>query len=485
MIVRYPPLLPESQPFTSDALVENVDIAPTIADLLDFHWGADGLSLVPLISQSQSTIRDGALVEHCMAELYPCYSVKAVTSFNEIDTAQYAYIEYISNEQELYDLVADPSELNNLAYDPGHAGLKAQLSAQLAGLTAPPPTDTTIVTGALGAQHTRAFSFTYFSQSRFATYECRLDVNGVTGTWQECDQQPFVEGPLADGDYQFDVRGTDEYGVTDPTPDSQTFSIHETGPDVQITSAPPPDGHSGNVTFEFAGDPSVVRYECKLAPFGQNATWQSCTSPASYSGLSDNLWSFKVRGFNATDVATDPPAQWLFRVDNTGPTMRFLAKPDSPTRSRSATFEFIPDEATTGSYSCNLDSGSSTDCSSGTVTYNGLTEGTHSLAIHATDLLGDSKTTTYSWIVDLTPPVAQISSGPPPSWNHNYALFTLTSLTRQVTFTCTIDQNPTIACTRSPSFYQLADGDHTLTVTAFDKAGNGSAPVIWSWTQST
>ena len=109
----------------------------------------------------------------------------------------------------------------------------------------------------------------------------------------------------------------------------------------------------------------------------------------------------------------------------------------------------------------------------------------HTLAINATDLLGDKKTTTFSWIVDLTAPVAQISSGPPPSWNHDYALFSLTSPTRMVNFTCTLDSNPTIDCTRSPSFYQLAGGDHTLAVTAFDEAGNISAPVVWSWSQTT
>src|SRR5439155_12126263 len=50
LVIRYPPLVPETQPFTTEALVQNIDIVPTIADILGIHWGADGTSLTPLLT---------------------------------------------------------------------------------------------------------------------------------------------------------------------------------------------------------------------------------------------------------------------------------------------------------------------------------------------------------------------------------------------------------------------------------------------------
>src|SRR5439155_25751855 len=111
-------------------------------------------------------IRTAALGNHCEGTLYPCFSTTAVPSSYQIITSQYSYIEYATNERELFDLVNDPYELVNLAYDPAWATTRSQPSAQLAQLTANPPTDTTIVTGPSGPQHDRAFGFTYFSQSR-------------------------------------------------------------------------------------------------------------------------------------------------------------------------------------------------------------------------------------------------------------------------------------------------------------------------------
>ena len=47
----------------------------------------------------------------------------------------------VSGETELYDVVADPFELNNLTADPTHGALKAELAARLRQLRPdwPPP----------------------------------------------------------------------------------------------------------------------------------------------------------------------------------------------------------------------------------------------------------------------------------------------------------------------------------------------------------
>lgn len=483
-IVRYPPLVPESSPYQSDALTENVDIAPTIAELAGLYWGADGLSLVPLLDGSQASLRSELMVEHCQARPDPCYDAKSVPSYHQIVTAQYSYFEFATNEQELYDLQADPFELTNLAYDPDYAATRAFLSSELSKLIAPPPTDTTIVTGPTGVQHARAFQFTYFSQSRFAGYECQLVDDGSPGPWQYCTQQPFVVGPLADGDYVFSVRGTSEDGDTDPTPASRAFSIHETGPHVEITSAPPLEQHSRDATFAFTGDPDVQSFQCKMVPFGVNGAWETCASGVTYTGLADGLWSFKVRGVDGQGRPTDPPAQWLFKVDHTGPHMVLSSKPGSPTHETDAVFTFAPDEKTTGSFQCQLDSQPASDCSSGTVQYTNLPEAKHTLKITATDLLGDVGVTKLTWVVDLTPPAVPAVDGPPPVWDQDYALFSIQEGGR-VNFHCRLDGRDPIVCPPLTSFYGLSDGAHSLVVSSFDLATNESATVTWNWTQQT
>ena len=215
-IVRYPDLHPTNTPAVSDALVQNVDIAPTIAELAGIHWGADGRSLVPLLTGEVGGIRDAALVEACQGPHFPCDGSAygdgggAPPSVAGVVTGRYAYLRYVTDEEELYDLSSDPFELTNLAGAEDLAEAKAVLQAQLASLMQLPPPDTTIVTGPSGVVAPGPYAFTYFSQSRWATYWCRLTRDGVDGSWFGCDGQSIELGSLADGTYAFAVSATDE-----------------------------------------------------------------------------------------------------------------------------------------------------------------------------------------------------------------------------------------------------------------------------------
>ncbi|CAN5123253.1 hypothetical protein BH20ACT24_BH20ACT24_07910 [soil metagenome] len=226
-VVRYPPLISGAAAFVSQALVQNVDIAPTIAELAGIEWHADGRSIIPLLSGEAGSIREGALLEHCQADHFPCAG--KLPSFDGLATGRYKYVEYSTEEAELYDLASDPFELANVAGNPDWVETEAELAALLATVRAAPPTDTTIVTGPRGVQEDGGpFAFSYFSQSRFATYDCRLRTGGVPGPWFGCDGESTTIGPLDPEKYVFEVKGTDEFGLLDRSPAKRSFTVPTT-----------------------------------------------------------------------------------------------------------------------------------------------------------------------------------------------------------------------------------------------------------------
>ena len=498
MVVRYPPLHPTDQPERTDALAQNVDITPTIADLLGIPWGADGVSLAPLVSGSADSVRDAALIERCRGTgfmLQPCTGATfqlgqtKAPAFEGVVTRDTAYVRYpLSGETQLFDLTTDPFELDNRAGEPALNQLEAEMRSRLDALLAPPPVDTTIVTGPEGASDARVATFTYFSQSRFATYRCRLTRDGVPGAWHPCNGQTDVEGGLVDGDYLFEVAGTDEFGSVDPTPASRAFGIHGNGPAVSIDIAPPPRQTSTELAFGFSSPLKGATFECRLAKLGADASWSPCdpAAGASYTADSDGLWNFEVRATDPSTLAvTDPPAARLVSVDNAGPSAELSARPPVVSGSSSATFRFFPSEAARATSTCRLDGGTAVACSSGSYTASGLTDGSHTLAIVLRDLLANRSATTVTWTVDTSAPTASFVRKPARNSAEAIPVFKLGSSEPRFAFRCQMDGDPVLPCATLATYRTLADGPHTFTVSAIDAAGNISAPVSTTWNIDT
>jgi N-acetylglucosamine-6-sulfatase len=134
-IVRYD-ALQEGGSSSSSELVLNVDIAPTLASFAGtVAPGVDGQSVAPILEGSFSEWRDDILLEHARTNI----GKVSVPAYCGVRTTSHKYVRYSSGEEELYDLIADPFELSNLAADPLLTELKASLRRRAAELCTPTP----------------------------------------------------------------------------------------------------------------------------------------------------------------------------------------------------------------------------------------------------------------------------------------------------------------------------------------------------------
>jgi N-acetylglucosamine-6-sulfatase len=118
---------------TRDALVQNVDYAPTIAEWARANAPElDGRSLAGLLrTGSVADWRSDLLLEHWQVRLKAAET--AIPDFVGLRTNDYTYVEYATGEAELYDIHKDSFELSN-QYGGAPATLLKQLSDRVAAL---------------------------------------------------------------------------------------------------------------------------------------------------------------------------------------------------------------------------------------------------------------------------------------------------------------------------------------------------------------
>jgi N-acetylglucosamine-6-sulfatase len=136
-----------------DDLALNTDFAPTFADLAGVQFPADGRSLAPLLGgEEPASWRSSVLLERLPAETgggggkgkakgkgktgaggVPKGPAGGSPAFEAVRTETHKYIEYDNGEAELYDLRADPYELDNI-YESADPALLEDLKARLEAL---------------------------------------------------------------------------------------------------------------------------------------------------------------------------------------------------------------------------------------------------------------------------------------------------------------------------------------------------------------
>ena len=133
LVVRYPRMVPAGR--ESDALVLNLDFAPTLLDLagVDVPEEMQGRSLRPLFNGPPPTDWRDAIYYHYYEFPHGWHSVR--THYG-VRTDRYKLIRFYGDMElwELYDLVNDPHELQNLYGQEGVAAVQADLHRRLESL---------------------------------------------------------------------------------------------------------------------------------------------------------------------------------------------------------------------------------------------------------------------------------------------------------------------------------------------------------------
>ncbi len=123
LLIRKPGLVGRK----NKTLVMNVDVPLTIAELTGVipELNTKGLSLVNVINGTAPLSRNSVFFEWQNG-------LSSVSDFHAVRTSRYMYAEYNNGERELYDLLVDPNEMDNVYSNPNYAGVIPGLQIELA-----------------------------------------------------------------------------------------------------------------------------------------------------------------------------------------------------------------------------------------------------------------------------------------------------------------------------------------------------------------
>ncbi len=207
------------------------------------------------------------------------------------------------------------------------------------------------------------------------------------------------------------VKGTSYYGdpITMPADYSWSFTTGDSAapPETTITSAPcgpkqvgndiywgPCEPTGSSVSIAFTSSTANSTFECSL----DGAAFSSCTSPQSYSGLSEGTHTFQVRATDASGNTDPTPAStgWTVQApaDTTAPTISITSPAEGATYQQGASIY--------ASYSCSDSVDSSPQCA-GTVPNGSAidtsTTGTKTFTVTAKDSAGNTNSKSVTFYV--------------------------------------------------------------------------------------
>src|SRR3990172_8752937 len=346
-------------------------------------------------------------------------------------------------------------------------------------------------------------------------------INSQTGTQppiENISYTPLVSGTytiiidnyLASGNHKFEIFSSNHSldqavasgSIISPAESSHAFAVgaidynnYTTGPQESYSSQGPTN--DGRTKPEIAGPYKTTSYTYSLSGYS-SFPGTSASSPhvagAAALILSQNPTYTVTQLWNAlTGMAIDMGDTGQDNIygygrlnlpvpDTTAPDTTITSQPTNPSNSTSASFSFTSTE-TGSTFLCQMDSGGYSACTS-PKSYTGLTAGSHTFYVKATDSAGniDSTPASYTWTIDTTAPDTTISiNSGAASTNSTTATLTLsctdTNGCSQMQFSNDNSTWSTAETYTTSKTWTLSSGDGTKTVYAKfkDRAGNWSS----------
>ena len=251
--------------------------------------------------------------------------------------------------------------------------------------------------------------------------------------------------------------------------------------DVTITAAPVASTTATDATVDFVVSDPAATTTCSL----DGAAFTSCTNPWTGTGLPIGSHTLTIAATNAAGVRTTSYSWTITAPPVAAATVFVVSGPVASTAATDATITFDVSDPT-ATVTCSLDAAPATPCSS-SWTATGLPVGSHTLTISATNA-GGTGTASYSWTVTAPPPppvgapTVNVDSGPQPSTTSTDATIGFTVSDPTASVTCALDGGAASSCTSPWTATGLPVGSHTLTVSATNAGGTGTASYSWTIT---
>jgi hypothetical protein len=311
------------------------------------------------------------------------------------------------------------------------------------------------------------------SGSGIAKTEIKFD----SGSWNIVSGSSDILTSLAAGSHTVTVRATDYAGNMNTA--SVTFTVDTVAPSVRITS--PTSGsynNSSSSTVQWTASDSgsgIAKMEIKL----DTGSWSTIA------GTTDTLTSLADGSHTVTVRVTDNAgnvnsASASFVVDTVAPVLSI----NSPTsgsynNTGSVTVSWTATDGGSGiaKTEINVDSGPWTPISGTGYSLTSMANGAHTVTIRATDNAGNMNTESVTFTVDTVKPVLNIVAPVPDSWYNTTALnatWTASDSGSGIAyFRVSLDKGQWINGTNEYQMLNgLTNGQHTIEVRAYDKAGN-------------